>query len=126
FRHQMYPDVGGETFLHLDGKPHRRYRLLLNEIFSPGACEAWRRGLIEPVVSRLVDRFADDGRADLRRQYCEVLPPHVFGAILGVPEEDFEQLKAWAVYMIAAPMDPSAAAHMPALGEYLGGIVAAR
>ena len=127
FQHRLYPDVGGETFLHLDGPPHRRYRLLLGEIFSLPACEAWRKELIEPVVERLIETVAAQGRADLRRDFCENLPAYVFGAILGVPEEDFDQLKAWAVHLIAAPVDnTSMEIVINNLGPYLYSQVAAR
>src|SRR5207249_4993371 len=101
--------------------------LLLGEIFSLPACEAWRRDLIEPVVDRLTEMVAAQGRADLRRDFCESLPAYVFGAILGVPEEDFDQLKAWAVHLIAAPVDNTSMEIVcNNLGPYLYSQVAAR
>jgi cytochrome P450 len=122
FKHKMYPDVGGETFLHMDGAEHRRYRLLLGEVFSPGACKRWNDSVIVPVVDELVGALerSPDRRADLRTALCEPLPSHVFGAICDAPREDFDKLKAWAVYVIAAAVDPESAQRVQSLGMYLG------
>jgi cytochrome P450 len=128
FKHKMYPDVGGETFLHMDGSDHRRYRLLLGEVFSPGACKRWNESVVEQLVDKLLSELVakKDHKADLRTEFCDLLPSYVFGAILGVPEEDFEKLKAWAYYVIAAPVDEESAKQVMSLGQYLGTLVAAR
>jgi len=128
FKHKMYPDVGGETFLHMDGQEHRRYRLLLGEVFSPGACKRWNETVVEPLVHTMVADLAakTDHSADLRTEFCDLLPSYVFGAIMDVPQEDYEKLKAWAYYVIAAPMDPESAQQAMLLGQYLGALVAQR
>ncbi|WP_111510834.1 cytochrome P450 [Mycobacterium kyogaense] len=128
FKHKMYPDVGGETFLHMDGPEHRRYRLLLGEVFSPGACKRWSENVVKPLVEKMVEEIAgrQERRAELRTEFCDLLPSYVFGAIMGVPDEDYEKLKAWAYYVIAAPVDENSAQQAALLGQYLGALVAQR
>ncbi|CDO30845.1 cytochrome P450 [Mycolicibacterium porcinum] len=128
FKHKMYPDVGGETFLHMDGPDHRRYRLLLGEVFSPGACKRWSEKLIEPLVTKMASDLTakDERKADLRKEFCDLMPSYVFGAIMGVPEEDYDKLKAWAYYVIAAPVDENSAQQAMLLGQYLASLVAER
>lgn len=128
FKHKMYPDVGGETFLHMDGEEHRRYRLLLGQVFSPGACKRWNESVVEPLIDKMVaDLIAsNDHGAELRAEFCDRLPSYVFGAIMDVPPEDFEKLKAWAYYVIAAPIDVEAAQQAMLLGQYLATVVAER
>jgi cytochrome P450 len=128
FKHKMYPDIGGQTFLHMDGPEHRRYRLLLGEVFSPGACKRWDELVVGPLIKRMIgDILAkSEKKAELRAELCDALPSYVFGAIMDVPADDFEKLKAWAYYVIAAPIDPESAQQVASLGVYLGTLVAQR
>jgi cytochrome P450 len=82
--------VGAKTRLiplDLDGPEHRRWRELLNPLFTPR-----RMKPLEPQIRararELLDTFADDGQADVFHAWCEPLPSSIFLSILGLPQED--------------------------------------
>jgi cytochrome P450 len=82
--------VGAKTRLiplDLDGAEHRRWRELLNPLFTPR-----RMKPLEPKIRAqardLLDTFADDGEADVFEAWCEPLPSSIFLSILGLPQGD--------------------------------------
>jgi cytochrome P450 len=82
--------VGAKTRLiplDLDGPEHRRWRELLNPLFTPR-----RMKPLEPQIRararELLGTFADDGQADVFHAWCEPLPSSIFLSILGLPQED--------------------------------------
>jgi cytochrome P450/ferredoxin-NADP reductase len=84
------------TLVNEDEPAHMPRRRLLLEPFTP---EALRHH--EPLVRRLareyVDRFIDDGRADLVDQMLWEVPLTVALHFLGVPEEDMEALRRYSI-----------------------------
>jgi pimeloyl-[acyl-carrier protein] synthase len=104
------PAVIDEAFTHGDGswtdvmrnvliwqlpEPHQRVRNLIKSAFTPRAMARWRP-IAEMVVADLVNSFADDGHAELVDQYNYEIPFNVIAHVLGIPEEDFPKIKAWA------------------------------
>ena len=82
--------VGAKTRLiplDLDGPEHRRWRELLNPLFTPR-----RMKPLEPKIRArardLLDTFADSGAADVFPAWCEPLPSSIFLSILGLPQDD--------------------------------------
>ncbi|MFC5747940.1 cytochrome P450 [Actinomadura rugatobispora] len=73
--------------LDLDGDVHRKYRRLLDPLFTPK-----RVARLEPVIrartNELIDAFADEGSADLMPALCGPLPTHLFIDLLGLPTAD--------------------------------------
>ncbi len=104
------PAVVDDAFTHGDGswtdvmrnvliwqqvEPHQRVRNVIKSTFTPRAMSRWRP-IAEMVVHDLLDGFAPDGHAELVEQYDYEIPFNVIAHILGIPEEDFPIIKAWA------------------------------
>jgi cytochrome P450 len=77
--------------LHFDGESHRRYRRLLDPLFTPR-----KMALLEPDIRKLadelIDRFASTGRSELHADFCVPLPSTVFLVLFGMPLEDMPKL----------------------------------
>jgi len=73
--------------LDLDGEAHRRYRRILDPLFTPKQVAR-----LEPIVrartDALIDGFAEQGEAELFAQLCAPLPSRLFIDLLGLPLED--------------------------------------
>jgi cytochrome P450 len=80
---------------------HTRLRGFIKQAFTPR-----RVASLEPeiraIASRMIDRFADRGHADLVGELAHELPALVIFRMLGIPDKDVPQVKEWAqsrVYM---------------------------
>lgn len=73
--------------LGLDGEEHRKFRRLLDPVFTAKRVEPLADRVRE-VADRLMDEFADAGEVDAYRAWCEPLPSTVFLSIMGLPMED--------------------------------------
>jgi cytochrome P450 len=77
-----------------DPPGHTRVRSHINRAFS-----ARRIAQLEPRIREyadgLIDAFVADGRADLIRQFAYPLPIQVVFRLIGIPEEDMDQIKDW-------------------------------
>ncbi|ARP89479.1 cytochrome [Bordetella genomosp. 9] len=84
------------TLVNEDEPAHMPRRRVLMEPFTPEAIKHH-----EPLVRRLareyVDRFIDDGRADLVDQMLWEVPLTVALHFLGVPEEDMDLLRRYSI-----------------------------
>lgn len=111
----------GRTLVNEDEPAHMARRRLLIEPFTPDALRAH-----EPMVRRLareyVDRFVDDGRADLVDQMLWEVPLTVALHFLGVPEADMDTLRAYSIahtvntWGLPRPDEQVAVAH--AVGQF--------
>jgi cytochrome P450 len=80
---------------------HTRLRGFIKKAFTPR-----RIASLEPeiraIATRMINRFADRGRADLVGELAHELPALVIFRMLGIPDGDVPQVKEWAqsrVYM---------------------------
>src|SRR5262249_36703239 len=71
----------------MNGEVHREFRALVRDAFSPAAIARWEVSLIDPLMHRLIDRFAAHGHADLVLDYTSHFPFHVIRVLLGFPED---------------------------------------
>jgi cytochrome P450 len=81
--------------LFLDPPAHTRVRTLAARAFTPRRVEVLR-GHIQDIMESLVDAVAPRGRMDVIADIGNPLPSIVTTEMLGVPREDWEQLKAWS------------------------------
>ena len=98
-------DVMGRTIIEMDGREHQKHRSIVQHAFhfkSIATVEAY----MAETVNQLIDRFAADGRANLVEQYTEPFPIRVIARIAGVPIEDFELFKQYALDIIGYAKDP--------------------
>ncbi|HTZ22813.1 MAG TPA: hypothetical protein VMC83_02350, partial [Streptosporangiaceae bacterium] len=117
--------------LDLDGETHRRYRGLLDPLFTPKQVAR-----LEPAIrartSALIDAFADTGSADLMPSLCGPLPTYLFIELLGLPATDlpvFLEFKEAVVRPVGATEEEQQA-NMRAAGDrmydYLTAVLAQR
>jgi cytochrome P450 len=118
--------VMGRTIIEMDGKEHQKHRQIIQYAFhfkSIAQIESFMRETID----RLIDRFARDGHANLVEQFTETFPIRVIAKIAGVPIEDFDQFKRFALDIIAFTANPERGlAASRAVKEFLLPIIAER
>lgn len=78
----------GKSITVLDGPEHRGYRMLFQKAFTPAMIAGWGETIIPETVNRVIDRFADRGRADLVRELSLVFPFTFIHELLDLPLED--------------------------------------
>lgn len=84
-----------KQMLFMDGAAHTRLRTLAAAAFSIRRVEAMREH-IQGIADRLIDGFAGSSGVDLISEFAEPLPAIVTAELLGVPAEDYPQLKEWS------------------------------
>ena len=84
-----------KQMLFLDPPMHTRIRSLAAFVFTPRRVAVLRER-IEDIARRLLLRVAERGEMDVIADFASPLPAIITAAMLGVPEEDYEQLKNWS------------------------------
>lgn len=84
-----------KQMLFLDAPAHTRLRSLASYAFSPQRVRVLREHICD-ITNRLLDKVQDNGRMDVIADLAEPLPCIVTAEMLGVPVEDYQQLKAWS------------------------------
>ena len=84
-----------KQMLFLDPPAHARLRSLASEAFSPQRVEVLRWHIRE-ITDRLLDKVQAKGHMDVIADLAEPLPCIVTAEMLGVPVDDYQQLKAWS------------------------------
>lgn len=85
--------------LQIDPPEHRKYRKILDPLFSPPRMKALE-GSVAALVNTLVDTFVDDDEIDFTQQFSVPFPSQVFLTIFGLPLEDlplFMKMKDGAI-----------------------------
>jgi cytochrome P450 len=76
--------------LGLDGEEHRKYRRLLDPVFTAKQIAPLADNVVE-LANELIDTFIDTGGTDVYAAFCEPLPSTIFLSIMGLPMADLEQ-----------------------------------
>ncbi|MDX3227819.1 cytochrome P450 [Streptomyces sp. ME19-01-6] len=100
FRGFALPPALDANLLNMDPPDHTRVRRLVAKAFTPGRVERMR----EPVrraADALLDAVEPAGRADLIAAYAGPLPIVVICDLLGVPQRDRRDFRAWSDALIA-------------------------
>jgi len=84
-----------KQMLFLDAPAHTRIRKLASHAFTPQRVEVLRTHIRE-ITNSLLDRVEQHGHMDVIADLAEPLPCIVTAEMLGVPVEDYQQLKAWS------------------------------
>jgi len=84
-----------KQMLFLDAPAHTRIRRLASHAFTPQRVEVLRAH-IHDITNSLLDKVEHQGRMDVIADLAEPLPCIVTAEMLGVPVEDYQQLKAWS------------------------------
>ena len=85
-----------QTLTSMDPPEHTRVRRLAQPAFTKRVAVA-RSEDIRRVCNELIDEFVALGEVDLAAEYTRRIPLRIVPPILGVPEQDAEQLYTWAM-----------------------------
>ncbi|GAA0493841.1 cytochrome P450 [Streptomyces sp. NPDC046215] len=94
------PPALDANLLNMDPPDHTRVRRLVAKAFTPGRVDKLREPVRE-VAGQLLDAVEAEGRADLVAAYAAPLPITVICDLLGVPQEDRLDFRAWTDALIA-------------------------
>ncbi|MDR5777307.1 MULTISPECIES: cytochrome P450 [unclassified Caballeronia] len=83
-----------------DGQRHRDFRLPLQKLFSPKFA-ASQGDRIREICDGLIDRFIEQGRADLADQYSIELPAILICELLDLPADRRREFQGWASDLVA-------------------------
>ncbi len=111
---------------------HTRLRRLLSTAFSARQI-AQLKPSIRDLALDLIRTFPAQGTVDIMAQFAHPLPIFVIGRLLGVPSEDYSQLRQWADDMaglisgsVTEEEQVSCAWSVVYLHEYMAGLLAKR
>lgn len=82
------------SMLSMSGAQHKRYRRLVQQSFLPANGAWWTENWVSGIVDVLVDRFADDGRAELNVDFCAAIPLLTITGSFGVPVDQALEIRA--------------------------------
>ncbi|MEM7115633.1 MAG: cytochrome P450 [Chloroflexota bacterium] len=89
-----------QNMLFADPPDHTRLRALVTQAFTPRRIEALAEQ-IQQFTDRLLDQVAPQGEMELIHDLAYPLPMLVITAMLGVPEEDGDQVREWSKAIIS-------------------------
>ncbi|MFE0192136.1 cytochrome P450 [Streptomyces sp. NPDC059008] len=128
FRGFALPPALDANLLNMDPPDHTRIRRLVVKAFTPGRVEALREP-VRRVAEGLLDAMEErGGPADLIADYAGPLPITVICDLLGVPQHDRRDFRAWTDRLITP--DPARPELMKqaigAMLEFYTGLIAAK
>jgi cytochrome P450 len=106
----MVEPAVGPTFISMDGSEHDRFRRLATPAFRSRVVTRWVDDELMPIAHEIIDRFVDQGEADLVTSYSSVLPLMAISRRLGLPMKSEERQRAWTAALLSHPIDPAGAA----------------
>jgi cytochrome P450 len=74
----------------LDPPEWKRIRSTMNPVLSPAAVDRMRPG-IHALITSMIDRFIESGRADLVLDFANPVPAIVTLDLIGIPRDDWER-----------------------------------
>ncbi|MCU1496801.1 MAG: cytochrome [Acidimicrobiales bacterium] len=99
------PVRGSRAILNIDPPDHTRLRKLVSKAFTPRAVEAIRHRAGELVDEILDDLATRTGPVDVVAELAFPLPFTVISEMLGMPDGDRDQLRAWS-HTVTQILDP--------------------
>jgi cytochrome P450 len=85
--------------LETDPPDHRKYRAILDPMFSPRAV-AKLEEKIRQQANKLIDEFVDKGGCEFTKDFGRPLPVFVFLDLMGLPQEMLDTFVGWAVGLL--------------------------
>ncbi|MEU7582438.1 cytochrome P450 [Streptomyces sp. NPDC041068] len=85
--------------LNIDPPDHTRLRRLVSKAFTPRRVAEFAPR-VQELTDDLIDRFVEEGTADLIHEFAFPLPIYAICDLLGVPREDQDDFRDWAGMMI--------------------------
>jgi cytochrome P450 len=125
--------VVGPSMLSLDGEAHSRHRAPFAAPFRPRAVRERFAAAATDEADRLIDTFADDGAAELRRSFAGPLAASIMARALGLEQGEVGTMLGWYDAIVAAVTEVTAGHDIPisagdafdSLSERLEAVIAA-
>ncbi len=118
--------VVGPSMLSLDGDAHAVHRAPFAPPFRPRAVRERFAEAARTEAERLIDSFAADGSAELRRAFAGPLAASVMAHALGLEQTEVETMLRWYEAIVSAVTEVTAGADVPARGREAFGALRAR
>jgi cytochrome P450 len=87
--------------LEIDPPDHRKYRSILDPMFSPKAI-AQMEGNLRERANKLIDQFVDKGKCEYTTDFGRPLPVFVFLDLMGLPQAMLDTFVGWAIGLLHA------------------------
>jgi cytochrome P450 len=117
----------GRSISTMDAPEHTRYRRIFQQAFLPHKVAAWGDTLVDPVVSELMAKFVDRGRADLVGEFTLHYPFQIIYRQLALPQEDIKVFHKLAIAQTLVSVDVEHGVEASTkLGVYFAGLVEER
>jgi cytochrome P450 len=91
----LFSDWWQDTLLSLEGEDHARIRRLMVPAFRNRVI-ADLRPTFQAIATELIDAFAPRGRVELVHEFAEPYAARIICLLLGLPQEEWEQVARWA------------------------------
>ena len=89
------------TLIMSDPPEHDRYRETLYRALAPGKTVRALTPKMKSIIDELIDGFCERGWCEFIQEFAYPLPMRVVAAILDVPDDQIDMLKAWSDDFIA-------------------------
>jgi len=117
----------GRSITTMDAPEHPRYRRIFQRAFTPAALAKWAKEVVQPVVHKFIDRFAERGRAELVSEFTSHYPFHFIYGQLDLPDDELEVFHKLGVGLMCITMDPLRGMEASRkLGDYFSTLVEER
>jgi cytochrome P450 len=91
-REQSWKKTG---LLTIDDPTHKRYRSLLNGVFTGVRVSKWTPA-VERIIDELIDNFIAKGECDFVREFAIHLPTYVISDIMGFERRNYDRVTTWS------------------------------
>src|SRR5439155_3647924 len=108
--------------LEIDPPGHRKYRAVLDPMFSPQAVLRLE-GTIRKLANDLIDKFIDRGECEFTAEFGRPLPVSVFLDLMGLPQEMRDTFVKWAMGLLHSQSREIAAQSMEETCAYLASAI---
>jgi cytochrome P450 len=109
--------VVGPSMLSLDGDEHVRHRAPFAAPFRPTAVKERFSDAAAAEADRLIDGFANQGQAELRRQFAGPLAASIMARALGLDQHEVPSMLGWYDGIVSAVTEITAGCPIPAAGR---------
>jgi len=116
-----FSPYGGRMMIFMDPPPHDELRKLVSRAFTPRRV-AVLEGRARELCQELLEAQADTSEFDYLEDFAARIPTMLIGALLGVPNQDQNQLRIWADLMLRYEpegVSPEKLDGMQRLNEYM-------
>ena len=109
--------VVGPSMLSLDGEAHARHREPFAPPFRPRAVRERFAEATAAEADHLIDRFEQNGTAELRRAFAGPLAASIMARALGLEQDEVATMLGWYDAIVAAVTDVTAGRDVPSSGQ---------